>query len=225
MGGKGRGPIRLVPHCGVVRDPSGPLLPGGRTPGAGARDGLSDHLRPADGEPGLADYVAFDQDRVVVEVTDEDDGDEERDVTVKRFPTWGDAAHLVDVMDVRPTDEGLQLRHGRPERRPTARRRGQPDARPGHRGRRPACRGPPRRRGQHDLPAVGRCPSAAALGTGRAQLRPHVLRLGGPGVPARPPVRRGHAAARRALRRRHPARAGPSGRGRDRYDANRTIWA
>ena len=71
--------------------------------------GLSDHLRPADGEPGLADYVAFDQDRVVVEVTDEDDGDEERDVTVKRFPTWGDAAHLVDVMDVRPTDEGLSF--------------------------------------------------------------------------------------------------------------------
>lgn len=73
------------------------------------RAGLSDHLRPADGEPGLADYVAFDQDRVVVEVTDEDDGDEERDVTVKRFPTWGDTAHLVDVMDVQPTDEGLSF--------------------------------------------------------------------------------------------------------------------
>ena len=27
------------------------------------------------------------------------------DVTVKRFPTWGDATHLVDMMDVRPTDD------------------------------------------------------------------------------------------------------------------------
>ena len=26
---------------------------------------------------------------------------------MKRFPTWGDAAHLVDVIDVRPADDGL----------------------------------------------------------------------------------------------------------------------
>ena len=25
-------------------------------------------------------------------------------MTIKRFPTWGDAAHLIDVLDVRPTD-------------------------------------------------------------------------------------------------------------------------
>src|SRR5699024_9304662 len=29
-------------------------------------------------------------------------GDDPRDVTVKRFPTWGDAADLIDVLDVRP---------------------------------------------------------------------------------------------------------------------------
>ena len=53
----------------------------------------------------LAGHIAFDQDRVLIEVTDEAAGDAPRDVTRKRFPTWGDAAHLVDVMDVRPTDD------------------------------------------------------------------------------------------------------------------------
>jgi acyl-CoA thioesterase-2 len=69
--------------------------------------GLSDHVRPAEDARELAGYAAFDQDRIRIEVTDEAEGDAARDVTVKRFPTWGDAAHLVDVMDVRPTDEGL----------------------------------------------------------------------------------------------------------------------
>ena len=74
-----------------------------------AIEGLSECLRPPEPLAELTGHVAFDQDRVVVEVTDEDDGDEERDVTVKRFPTWGDTAHLVDVMDVQPTDEGLSF--------------------------------------------------------------------------------------------------------------------
>jgi len=66
---------------------------------------LAPYLRPAAELPALAGHVAFDQDRVRVEVTDEAPGDAARDVTVKRFPTWGDATHLVDVMDVRPTDD------------------------------------------------------------------------------------------------------------------------
>ena len=66
---------------------------------------LAPYLRPAAEHPALAGHVAFDQDRVRVEVTDEAPGDAARDVTVKRFPTWGDATHLVDVMDVRPTDD------------------------------------------------------------------------------------------------------------------------
>src|ERR1700677_2555571 len=72
-------------------------------------EGLSDHVRPT--EPGgeLTDHAAFDQDRVQIEVTDEAEGDAARDVTVKRFPTWGDATHLVDLMDVRPTGEGLSF--------------------------------------------------------------------------------------------------------------------
>jgi acyl-CoA thioesterase len=46
----------------------------------------------------------FDQDHpsVSIEVVDAVAGDDERDVTIKQFPTWGDAADLIDVMDVRP---------------------------------------------------------------------------------------------------------------------------
>ena len=68
-------------------------------------DDLAACLRPATELPALADHVAFDQDRIRVEVTDEAEGDAAQDVTIKRFPTWGDATHLVDVMDVRPTDD------------------------------------------------------------------------------------------------------------------------
>ena len=49
-------------------------------------------------------YIAFDQDHpaVSIELVDAVAGDDERDVTIKQFPTWGDAADLIDVMDVRP---------------------------------------------------------------------------------------------------------------------------
>lgn len=53
----------------------------------------------------LSGYAAFDHDRIRVEVVDAVAGDAERDVTVKRFPYWGDAAHLVDLLDVRPDGE------------------------------------------------------------------------------------------------------------------------
>jgi acyl-CoA thioesterase-2 len=71
-------------------------------------EGLSECLRPG-ALPELTGYAAFDQDRVQIDVTDEAEGDAARDVTVKRFPTWGDATHLVDVMDVLPTDDGLSF--------------------------------------------------------------------------------------------------------------------
>jgi acyl-CoA thioesterase-2 len=67
-------------------------------------EGLSVLVLPANPLRELADHAAFDQDRVRVEVRDEVEGEAPRDVTVKGFPTWGDAAHLVDVMDVRPAD-------------------------------------------------------------------------------------------------------------------------
>jgi acyl-CoA thioesterase II len=54
----------------------------------------------------LADHVTFDQEQVDLVLVDARPGDDERDVTIKRFPTWGDAADLVDVMDVRPEGDG-----------------------------------------------------------------------------------------------------------------------
>jgi acyl-CoA thioesterase-2 len=72
-------------------------------------EGLSDQVRPAESSRDLTDHAAFDQDRVLIEVTDEAEGDEARDVTVKRFPSWGDATHLIDVMDVRPTGDALRF--------------------------------------------------------------------------------------------------------------------
>jgi acyl-CoA thioesterase II len=53
----------------------------------------------------LADHVTFDHDRVRVEVVDAVDGDDPRDVTVKRFPTWGDAADLIRILDVQPAGD------------------------------------------------------------------------------------------------------------------------
>lgn len=65
----------------------------------------SDSWQQGDGD--LTDYVVFDHDRVEVVVIDARDGDDEREVTVKRFPTWGDAADLIDILDVQ-TDSALR---------------------------------------------------------------------------------------------------------------------
>lgn len=68
--------------------------------------GAEEMLHSVAGSPGSshppADHVAFDHDRVRVELVDAADGEPARDVTIKRFPTWGDAADLIDVLDVRP---------------------------------------------------------------------------------------------------------------------------
>jgi acyl-CoA thioesterase-2 len=53
----------------------------------------------------LCDLATFDHDRVRVELVDGVEGDAPADVTTKRFPTWGDAADLVDILDVRPDGE------------------------------------------------------------------------------------------------------------------------
>jgi acyl-CoA thioesterase len=54
------------------------------------------------GTDDLADFIAFDHETVRLEIVDSVDGDDERDVTTKRFPNWGDAADLIDVLDVKP---------------------------------------------------------------------------------------------------------------------------
>jgi len=59
-----------------------------------------DHWRT--GAPRHPDHIAFDHEEVELALVDAADGDDERDVTIKRFPTWGDAADLIDVLDVRP---------------------------------------------------------------------------------------------------------------------------
>lgn len=50
----------------------------------------------------LSGYGAFDPVRMRIEVIDGRPEDQDRDVTVKRFPTWGDAAHLIELLDVQP---------------------------------------------------------------------------------------------------------------------------
>ena len=50
----------------------------------------------------LVGFGYFDQDQVRIEVADAREGDAARDVTIKRFPVWGDATDLIDVLDVRP---------------------------------------------------------------------------------------------------------------------------
>jgi acyl-CoA thioesterase len=57
------------------------------------------------GEGELAGHLALDgHEGVAIDVVDGVDGDDPRDVTVKRWPVWGDAAHLIDMLDVRPLD-------------------------------------------------------------------------------------------------------------------------
>jgi acyl-CoA thioesterase/uncharacterized protein (DUF427 family) len=67
----------------------------------GGRDVAFSLAKPAADMGSLDGYVAFDQDRVRVEVVDGRPDSEPRDLTIKRFPTWGDATHLIDVLNVR----------------------------------------------------------------------------------------------------------------------------
>jgi acyl-CoA thioesterase II len=78
---------------------------------------------PADawqaGDGALAGHVAFDHDRVEVVVVDGREGDDPRDVTTKRFPTWGDASDLVALLDVAPEGGGRYVSAARSDwRRP-----------------------------------------------------------------------------------------------------------
>lgn len=128
---------------------------------AGAPDGR-DVLRrvvdPARGREALRGMAAFDHDRARVEPVD-GPGDDPRDVAVTRFPTWGDAADLVDMLDVRPAGEH-RWGHRRPRRLAPPRRGGQPDAGPGAGGRRPPRTRAPPGLGPHCLRAHGRRPPA-----------------------------------------------------------------
>ena len=76
-----------------------------RLEGEGHRHDL---VEPPAAQGALAGFGFFDPDRMRIEITDGRQGDAPRDVTIKRFPTWGDAADLIDQLDVRP-DGGLSF--------------------------------------------------------------------------------------------------------------------
>jgi acyl-CoA thioesterase/uncharacterized protein (DUF427 family) len=61
--------------------------------------------RPAPGLEWLKDLVAFDHDRVRVEVIDHVPGERPQEASTKRFPVWGEAEDLVEVLDVKPAGE------------------------------------------------------------------------------------------------------------------------
>jgi acyl-CoA thioesterase-2 len=58
-----------------------------------------------EGTGDLAGYVRFDSELCHLEIVDTVNGDEKRDITTKRFPNWGDAAQLIDILDVQPQSE------------------------------------------------------------------------------------------------------------------------
>jgi acyl-CoA thioesterase II len=72
----------------------------------GGHDVLTIATDPLGALESVRGHGTFDAGRVLVDVLDGLDGTEARDVTVKRFPTWGDASHLVDMLDVRPDGAG-----------------------------------------------------------------------------------------------------------------------
>jgi acyl-CoA thioesterase II len=70
------------------------------------RDCMWTFDQPASGLEWLKGRAAFDPDRIRVELEDTRPGDEARDVTFKRFPTWGEASDLIEILDVRREGDG-----------------------------------------------------------------------------------------------------------------------
>ena len=62
--------------------------------------------QPTAGLDWLRDRVAFDSDRVRVELVDPMEGNDSRDESLKRFPVWGDSDDLIDILRVRPQGDG-----------------------------------------------------------------------------------------------------------------------
>jgi acyl-CoA thioesterase II len=84
---------------------------------ADGTDVLWSFTEPSPEAGGLWGLAAFDHDRVRVELEDSLAGADPRDTTVKRFPTWGDAADLIDVLDVRPAGERAYVSVARADHR------------------------------------------------------------------------------------------------------------
>jgi acyl-CoA thioesterase/uncharacterized protein (DUF427 family) len=84
---------------------------------ADGRDVLWSFSEPAAGLDWLSDLAAFDHDRVRVEMVDAPAGGGPGDVTSTRFPAWGDASDLIDIMNVLPDGERRYTGLGRADRR------------------------------------------------------------------------------------------------------------
>lgn len=83
----------------------------------GAASGGSVTARRGEGD--LADHVTFDDEEVLLEIIDAEAGDHERDITTKHFPNWGDAADLIDLMNVQADGDASFLSRFRSDwRRP-----------------------------------------------------------------------------------------------------------
>jgi acyl-CoA thioesterase-2 len=120
---KGTARLWSIEATAVAADPDdGPDARPDASPDASPDDGrdvLWSFTQPSPEAGWLSGLAALDHDRVRVELEDAVEGDAPRDVTVKRFPTWGDASHLVDVLDVRPAGERSYVSVARgDERRP-----------------------------------------------------------------------------------------------------------
>ena len=61
------------------------------------------------GADDLAGHVAFDDEQVRLELIDAVLGDPDRGVTTTRFPNWGDAADLIEIIDVKPDGESRYI--------------------------------------------------------------------------------------------------------------------
>jgi acyl-CoA thioesterase/uncharacterized protein (DUF427 family) len=115
----GRGTARLW----TIDKPEGePFDPPAREwsdqqPEVEGRDCVWTFIRPAPSLDWLKDLVAFDHDRVRIELEDGRSGDDPRDLTFKRFPTWGEASELIEVLDVRPAGDGGYVGISRPDHR------------------------------------------------------------------------------------------------------------
>jgi acyl-CoA thioesterase II len=109
------GPARLwslEPRPGPPVDPTGRSTSDWHASAADptdGRDGLWSLTEPTPELAWLSGLATFDHDRVRVELVDAAPGDDPRDVTVKRFPVWGDTADLIALLDVAPAGDGAYL--------------------------------------------------------------------------------------------------------------------
>ena len=118
----------------------------------------------------LSGLATFDHRRVVLELVDPMEAGDPRSVTVKRFPTWGDASQLIDILDVRPDGENRFTSVARASHLRAvvegSQMLGQAIVAAGRHS-----PGPPRGLGAHDLHAAGRCGAAPGIRPSRAQHR------------------------------------------------------